>query len=236
MAPTLHLEPGVVAAYSYPISGLLDVGCWPRGIDSVAEEVSAALAELHLRLAPDRRRGALEVHEAAHEPRQRRRGALRSVRRRWRAVVTRTVGGPRRPRRRRDPVRVRRGGGGPAGGPAQVGARSTVAGARAAPRGRAWPPAGPSRPMTSTARSCASAPRPACPHRRTRSWSRPWTSWSRPARSRGPSTRPHCWRDSAATDDVEARRVTRQRPGARPSPRPGTDRRTVAATPAAPSA
>ena len=31
MAPTLHLEPGVVAAFSYPISGLLDVGCWPRG-------------------------------------------------------------------------------------------------------------------------------------------------------------------------------------------------------------
>ncbi len=44
MAPTLHLEPGVVAAYSYPISGLLDVGCWPVGIDPVAEEISAALA------------------------------------------------------------------------------------------------------------------------------------------------------------------------------------------------
>jgi 2-dehydropantoate 2-reductase len=44
MAPTLHLEPGVVAAYSYPISGLLDVGCWPGGIDEVAVDVSAALA------------------------------------------------------------------------------------------------------------------------------------------------------------------------------------------------
>jgi 2-dehydropantoate 2-reductase len=44
MAPTLHLEPGVVQAYSYPISGLLDVGCWPVGIDDVAIEISAALA------------------------------------------------------------------------------------------------------------------------------------------------------------------------------------------------
>jgi 2-dehydropantoate 2-reductase len=44
MAPTLHLEPGVVEAYSYPISGILDVGCWPEGIDEVAVEISAALA------------------------------------------------------------------------------------------------------------------------------------------------------------------------------------------------
>jgi 2-dehydropantoate 2-reductase len=45
MAPTLHLRPGVVEAYSYPISGLLDVGCWPEGIDGVAVELSAALAD-----------------------------------------------------------------------------------------------------------------------------------------------------------------------------------------------
>jgi 2-dehydropantoate 2-reductase len=44
MAPTLHLEPGVVEAYSSPISGILDVGCWPEGVDDLAVEISAALA------------------------------------------------------------------------------------------------------------------------------------------------------------------------------------------------
>jgi 2-dehydropantoate 2-reductase len=44
MMPSLHLEPGVVDAFSYPISGLLDVGCWPSGTDEVAVEVSRAFA------------------------------------------------------------------------------------------------------------------------------------------------------------------------------------------------
>ncbi len=43
MCPTGHLEPGVVEAYSSPISGLLDVGCYPSGVDRTAEEIAAAL-------------------------------------------------------------------------------------------------------------------------------------------------------------------------------------------------
>jgi 2-dehydropantoate 2-reductase len=44
MSPALHLEPGVVAAYSDPIPGLLDVGCWPEGVDEVAVALSGAFA------------------------------------------------------------------------------------------------------------------------------------------------------------------------------------------------
>jgi 2-dehydropantoate 2-reductase len=43
MCPTGHLEPGVVEAYSSPITGLLDVGCYPHGVDATAREVAAAL-------------------------------------------------------------------------------------------------------------------------------------------------------------------------------------------------
>jgi 2-dehydropantoate 2-reductase len=42
MAPTAHLEPGVVAGYSGPLRGVLDVGRYPSGIDGVAEELAAA--------------------------------------------------------------------------------------------------------------------------------------------------------------------------------------------------
>lgn len=44
MLPAEHLEPGVVAASSAPISGLLDIGRYPSGIDDVATSVAAALA------------------------------------------------------------------------------------------------------------------------------------------------------------------------------------------------
>lgn len=44
MCPALHLRPGVVQAYSSPVSGILDVGRYPSGVDSVAEAVAAALA------------------------------------------------------------------------------------------------------------------------------------------------------------------------------------------------
>jgi 2-dehydropantoate 2-reductase len=43
MCPTGHLEPGVVEAYSSPISGLLDVGCYPNGVDRTTAEIAAAL-------------------------------------------------------------------------------------------------------------------------------------------------------------------------------------------------
>ena len=44
MLPAEHLEPGVVAASSAPISGLLDIGCYPHGVDDRAGAVAAALA------------------------------------------------------------------------------------------------------------------------------------------------------------------------------------------------
>ena len=44
MCPTNHLEPGVVQAYSTPITGLFDIGCYPDGVDEVATEVSSVLA------------------------------------------------------------------------------------------------------------------------------------------------------------------------------------------------
>jgi len=43
MCPTQFLEPGVVQANSTPITGLLDIGRYPDGVDDVAEEVAAAL-------------------------------------------------------------------------------------------------------------------------------------------------------------------------------------------------
>ena len=43
MLPAEHLEPGVVAASSAPTSGLLDLGCYPRGVDETAAAIAAAL-------------------------------------------------------------------------------------------------------------------------------------------------------------------------------------------------
>jgi 2-dehydropantoate 2-reductase len=45
MAPTAHLEPGVVQAYSTPLSGGIDVGCYPSGVDSITYEIAAALSQ-----------------------------------------------------------------------------------------------------------------------------------------------------------------------------------------------
>jgi 2-dehydropantoate 2-reductase len=42
MCPAEHLEPGIVAAQSSPLSGLLDVGRYPAGADALAEEIAAA--------------------------------------------------------------------------------------------------------------------------------------------------------------------------------------------------
>jgi 2-dehydropantoate 2-reductase len=44
MLPALHLVPGVVDASSAPITGILDVGRYPSGVDRTAEEMAAALA------------------------------------------------------------------------------------------------------------------------------------------------------------------------------------------------
>jgi 2-dehydropantoate 2-reductase len=45
MCPTAYLDPGVVQAYSAPVTGILDVGRYPGGTDEVAQAVSAAFRE-----------------------------------------------------------------------------------------------------------------------------------------------------------------------------------------------
>lgn len=44
MLPATHLVPGVVDASSSPVTGILDVGCYPVGVDETATALSAALA------------------------------------------------------------------------------------------------------------------------------------------------------------------------------------------------
>ncbi|MGH3413729.1 MAG: ketopantoate reductase family protein [Marmoricola sp.] len=58
MCPTAYLEPGTVRAYSAPVTGLLDVGCWPDGEDDTSRAVAAALTEstYDSRSVPDVRR------------------------------------------------------------------------------------------------------------------------------------------------------------------------------------
>lgn len=43
MAPTGHLEPGVVEASCHPTSAILDVGRFPEGVDERADTIAAAL-------------------------------------------------------------------------------------------------------------------------------------------------------------------------------------------------
>jgi 2-dehydropantoate 2-reductase len=42
MSPCVHLEPGVVEVYSSPLAGILDVGRYPAGSDSVADAIAEA--------------------------------------------------------------------------------------------------------------------------------------------------------------------------------------------------
>jgi len=43
MCPAVHLEPGIVEASSAPVSGILDVGRYPHGVDARAEAISSAV-------------------------------------------------------------------------------------------------------------------------------------------------------------------------------------------------
>jgi 2-dehydropantoate 2-reductase len=44
MCPSVHLRPGRVVAHSAPTTGIIDVGCYPTGVDGVAQAVVEALA------------------------------------------------------------------------------------------------------------------------------------------------------------------------------------------------
>ncbi|GAA0385160.1 2-dehydropantoate 2-reductase [Acrocarpospora corrugata] len=43
--PALHLEPGTVAAYGAPLSGLLPLGRYPQGVDDFSAQVAEALSK-----------------------------------------------------------------------------------------------------------------------------------------------------------------------------------------------
>jgi 2-dehydropantoate 2-reductase len=45
MCPTNYLDPGVVQAYSAPVSGILDAGRYPDGVDETAIAIAAALSK-----------------------------------------------------------------------------------------------------------------------------------------------------------------------------------------------
>ena len=45
MCPSAHLQPGVVATYSAPLTGALDIGRFPSGVDAVATTLCDALGD-----------------------------------------------------------------------------------------------------------------------------------------------------------------------------------------------
>jgi 2-dehydropantoate 2-reductase len=45
MAPTGHLQPGVVEANCHPVPAILDIGQYPDGLDDVAESVAGAFGD-----------------------------------------------------------------------------------------------------------------------------------------------------------------------------------------------
>ncbi|MEM7253973.1 MAG: 2-dehydropantoate 2-reductase N-terminal domain-containing protein [Pseudomonadota bacterium] len=51
--PTTHLEPGVVIAESKTVIGVLDAGCYPRGIDDTITSVCDALRRANFHAEPD---------------------------------------------------------------------------------------------------------------------------------------------------------------------------------------
>jgi 2-dehydropantoate 2-reductase len=55
MAPTAHLEPGRVEAYGAELSGMVDLGRYPDGVDQRCEDIAAALAasKFSSRAGPD---------------------------------------------------------------------------------------------------------------------------------------------------------------------------------------
>jgi 2-dehydropantoate 2-reductase len=52
MSPTAHLEPGVVQAYGTQGTGVIDLGRYPSGLDSLCEEVARALEQADFSSVP----------------------------------------------------------------------------------------------------------------------------------------------------------------------------------------
>ena len=74
MCPATQLRPGVVQVHSAPVSGLLDLGCFPSGLDDRGRP-SPTPSRDDVPVGGPARHHALEVPQAPHEPGQRGRGA-----------------------------------------------------------------------------------------------------------------------------------------------------------------
>lgn len=51
--PTTYLEPGVVLHHAAPIGGILDAGCFPRGVDAMITQVATDVAAAGFSAKPD---------------------------------------------------------------------------------------------------------------------------------------------------------------------------------------
>ena len=52
MSPTAHLEPGIVQAYGTQGTGVIDLGCYPSGLDSLCEEIARTLEQADFSSVP----------------------------------------------------------------------------------------------------------------------------------------------------------------------------------------
>ena len=77
LLPAVHLEPGSVVVNSSGITGILDVGRAPDGVDEVDARVAADLSERDVLVAARAGRPRLEAGQAPPEPRERHRGGVR---------------------------------------------------------------------------------------------------------------------------------------------------------------
>jgi 2-dehydropantoate 2-reductase len=52
MLPAAHLQPGIVEAHGAEVTGMIDIGRYPQGVDDRAREICSALARSHLESDP----------------------------------------------------------------------------------------------------------------------------------------------------------------------------------------
>lgn len=53
MLPATHMRPGEVVMHASPVGGILDIGCYPTGVDAFTEQVSGDLAAAGFDSRPD---------------------------------------------------------------------------------------------------------------------------------------------------------------------------------------
>ena len=93
MSPTAHLEPGIVQAYGTHGTGVIDLGRYPSGLDSLLRGGRAGARAGRLQLGPAQGHHALQVREA-----DARTSAMRSTRSARRARTLRSSSSSRRRR------------------------------------------------------------------------------------------------------------------------------------------